>query len=93
MMDAIALLAVREERQDVEAAGDISEVVHHQVGFSQLPDLVLFKGRNGFLRPAEIGTSSGFDLDKDEDILVIGDDVDLSPVEAKPPADDFVLSL
>ncbi len=89
--DAVTQSAVGEEREDVEAAGDVPEVVEHQVGLGQLPDLALLVGSDRFFRRAEIGALPGFDLDKDKGVAVISDDVDLASVEAESAADDSVL--
>lgn len=91
MTDAVPLLAIRKERKDIKATDDVPEVIQHQIGFGQFPNLALLESSDRVFRPAEIGASPGFDLDKDEGVPVIGNDIDFTPVEAEPAADNPIL--
>src|SRR5512132_2064565 len=59
-------LVVEDHRDDVEAAGDLSEPLELEIPLRQLAEPVLLAGVHGGLRRITLGRAARLDLDEDE---------------------------
>ncbi len=65
MSDPVSLVLIKVDRDDIEPAFSILEIVSHQESLSDSFDLLLLGRSDRFFRKTEIRALSGFDLDKD----------------------------
>ena len=70
MSNPVSLVLVEVDRDDVEPAFSILEIVSQQESLSESFDLLLLGSSDRFFRKTEIRAFSGFDLDKDQCIFV-----------------------
>ena len=80
-----------DQGQDVEAAGNVAEMLLVEESLGDPADLVLLGRRHGFFGAPEILGASRLDLDKNERFPVNRDDIDLSPVKTECAGDDGIL--
>ncbi len=90
MSNPVFLALVEVDRDDIEPTFSILKVISHQESPGDFFDLFLLGRSDRFFRKTEICALSGFDLNKDQCIEAQGDDVYLSPEQAKVSSENFV---
>jgi len=90
MSNPVSLALIEVDRDDIEPAFSILEIVSHQESLGDPFDLLLLGRSDRFFGKTEIRALSRFDLDEDQCIYVKGDDVYLSTEQTKVLGENFV---
>src|SRR6185295_1691785 len=71
-------LVVEDDRDDVEAAGDLPDPLELEIAVRQLAEPILLAGVHRGLRGIALGRAARLDLDEDESLALLRHQVDLA---------------